>query len=72
VHSETRWEIGFSASEIVSTAFSNPNIFRSPRSGLWPSVRAARSMDQPKADLPRVTFTTFSPTGEGRLFEHCQ
>jgi hypothetical protein len=26
--SEMRWEMGFSASEIASTAFSNPKIFR--------------------------------------------
>jgi hypothetical protein len=31
--SEMRWEMGFSASEIASTAFSNPKIFHSPCSG---------------------------------------
>jgi hypothetical protein len=70
-----RWEMGFSASEIASTVFSNPKI-----------PTAAPSMDQPailassrshvweqEPELWRVTFTTVSPIGEGRLrrvFEH--
>jgi hypothetical protein len=32
--SEMRWEMGFSASDIASTAFSNPNFTFSPHSGL--------------------------------------
>jgi hypothetical protein len=32
--SEMHWEMGFSASEIASTAFSNPKIFRSPAQDL--------------------------------------
>jgi hypothetical protein len=48
-HSEMRWEIGVSASEIASSVFSNPNIFCARAE----SIRAAPSMDQPSADLPR-------------------
>jgi hypothetical protein len=76
--SKMRWEMGFSASEIASTAFSNPKYFRA-RGGHPPRASPARaepSIDQPSAvweqepELWRVTFTTLSPTGEGWLFEH--
>jgi hypothetical protein len=73
-----RWEMGFSASEIASTAFSNPKIFRA-REDIPPHAHPAQAFDPWFVLRPqwislrliyrdwRVTFTTLSPTGEGRL-----